>query len=238
MISALNSNGWSSVNAVADQWSYPYPSYLHVCASPLWMNDGKWAGKDLRGGNYQNLFPSFVDRSALYPSFMCFNPYTGVRIGEAKNPGPFRISALNIQSLHCAMNENKLDLHSSHVMALSETCATTYVLDKASKVSAAEWGDMLSLRIQSEGEHLNVAQSRKAVGRAQVFGSQVQCTQGLSACRGRTMSLHCVVLAMQYFTHLMVPSMWHVYMGSIKVSLMPLLRQTVSLRPFSSVLRC
>ena len=37
------------------------------------------------------------------------------------------------------MNENKLDLHSSHVMALSETCATTYVLDKASKVSAA-WG--------------------------------------------------------------------------------------------------
>ena len=138
MLSIPSSNGWRFVNDWMGQWSFPYPSAMHGCVPPLWMNDGNWAGQDRRGDNYMNSF--FYDcygRPALYPNSMCFDPHVAARIGEAKNPGPFRISALNIQSLHCALNENKLVFRDNDVLALSETCATTTVLDKASKVSAA-----------------------------------------------------------------------------------------------------
>ena len=65
------------------------------------------------------------------------SPFTACRVGEAKVPGPFRISALNVQSLHCALNENKMQWHPNQVLALSETCATQFVLDKACKAAAA-----------------------------------------------------------------------------------------------------
>ena len=66
-----------------------------------------------------------------------FSPYTACRVGEAKNPGPFTVAALNIQSLHCALDESKLEWDANDVLALSETCATQFVLDKAQKTAAA-----------------------------------------------------------------------------------------------------
>ena len=75
-----------------------------------------------------------------------FDPYAATRVGESKNPGPFRVSALNIQALHCALDESKVDWESNDVLALSETCATQYVLDKAAKASAAQGRHAFSSR--------------------------------------------------------------------------------------------
>ena len=68
----------------------------------------------------------------------CFDPYVGCRIGEAKVPGPFLVSTLNVQSLNCALNESRLKVRDQQILALSETCATRSVLDRASKVAALE----------------------------------------------------------------------------------------------------
>ena len=102
------------------------------------MNDGEQARQAQRWDKFTNWFIGKDNvRSVLYHNPVFYDPNSATRIGEAKNPGPFKISTLNIQSLHCALNESKLDWHSHQVLALSETCATTLVLDKASKVSAA-----------------------------------------------------------------------------------------------------
>ena len=106
------------------------------------MNEGEQARQWPWGSNYLNLQcykPKGVDcgYNVLY-SACGFSPYNANRVGEAKNPGPFRISALNVQSLHCALDESKLDWEGNDILALSETCATQYVLDKAAKIAASQ----------------------------------------------------------------------------------------------------
>ena len=61
----------------------------------------------------------------------CFDPYVGCRVGEARVPGPFLVSTLNVQSLNCALNESRLKVQEQQILALTETCATRSVLDRA-----------------------------------------------------------------------------------------------------------
>ena len=100
------------------------------------MNDGEKAGRWPWGYNYFEFYGS-VERCPNKRD-VDFSPYTACRVGEAKNPGPFRIAALNIQSLHCALDESKLDWATNDVLALSETCATKFVRDKAAKAAASQ----------------------------------------------------------------------------------------------------
>ena len=100
------------------------------------MNDGEQAGQWPKGANYYE-FDVFRSDLGCPKNVVSYSPYVACRVGEAKNPGPFRVSALNIQSLHCALDESKLDWVSNDVLALSETCATRFVLDKAAKAAAA-----------------------------------------------------------------------------------------------------
>ena len=104
------------------------------------MNEGNQArqwpcGVNVVSYNYDHEFYHELgdDRYLDFVDTCDYDPFSA----EAKVPGPYRISALNIQSLHCALNENKIDWHSSQIMALSETCATQFVLDKAKKASSA-----------------------------------------------------------------------------------------------------
>ena len=120
----------------ACQWDCPLSSVCVACNPSVGMNDGEQAGQLPDWGMYQN---SIVCEGRPLDCIDTLNhdPFAACRVGEAKHPGPFRISALNIQSLHCALNENKLDWTNNQVLALSETCATQYVLDKAAKAAAA-----------------------------------------------------------------------------------------------------
>ena len=113
---------------------------MHGVISPTWMNDDEQVGQvPCDSGNLSwNSFDWCRDDECFAPQYeFNHNPYVACRVGEAKVPGPFRISALNVQSLHCALNENKMQWHFNQVLALSETCATQFVLDKASKAAAA-----------------------------------------------------------------------------------------------------
>ena len=123
------------VNGHCKQWSYP-------C-----MNDGKQAAPRTRSPNsvnslnyqnYQSRWMRHGFEEQLSSLQRVFDPNVGCRIGEAKVPGPFRIATLNVQSLNCAMNEGRLDLMAQDVLALTETCATRAVLDRASKMAAVK----------------------------------------------------------------------------------------------------
>ena len=152
MLPLPGSNGREHDNVLALQWFSPLLIAHHACyASAIlpWMNDGKQAGQWPWWDNYLNLYEYGIDVSCsgYTPEYKIgFSPYVAERVGEAQNPGPFRVSALNIQSLHCALDESTLDWGSNDILALSETCATQFVLDKAAKAAAAHGRHVSSSR--------------------------------------------------------------------------------------------
>ena len=118
---------------------YPHHNFQHAVFSLAWTNDDKQVGQVpcYAGNPYLNSFCRYDDECVHPQRDANHNPYVACRVGEARVPGPFRVSALNVQSLHCALNENKMQWHSNQVLARSETCATQYVLEKATKAAAA-----------------------------------------------------------------------------------------------------
>ena len=100
------------------------------------MNDGEQTGPRQEMGNYHNLrFLNVVGCKYVCDSIL--SPMRATRIGEAKNPGPFEVSCLNIQSINAAVNESRLKMPTHGILALSETCATKVALDKANKYASA-----------------------------------------------------------------------------------------------------
>ncbi|CAE7295757.1 unnamed protein product [Symbiodinium sp. CCMP2592] len=63
--------------------------------------------------------------------------YMGWRVGEAANPGPdfFTISGTNTQSLNSFCDDGRLVSEHAHVLVYTETAATVYVQQKATKLA-------------------------------------------------------------------------------------------------------
>ena len=64
-----------------------------------------------------------------------FNPWLGWRIGEASNPGPTTIAALNVQSLNAFVDDGRFCNDLYDVTIYTETAATLFVQQKATKVA-------------------------------------------------------------------------------------------------------
>ena len=102
------------------------------------MNDGDQTGpRQILGNyvNYTNLGYHVADFDFDESGF--FDPMKANRIGEAKHPGPFVVSCLNIQSLNAAVNESRLEPPVCGLLALSETSATQVGIDKAGKFATS-----------------------------------------------------------------------------------------------------
>ena len=64
-----------------------------------------------------------------------YNPWLGWRIGEASNPGPTTIAALNVQSLNAFVDDGRFCNDLYDVTIYTETAATMFVQQKATKVA-------------------------------------------------------------------------------------------------------
>ena len=65
--------------------------------------------------------------------------YNGIRVGEAQNPGPglMQITGLNVQSLNAFIDDGRFHSGGATITVFSETCATGFVEQKASKQALA-----------------------------------------------------------------------------------------------------
>ena len=65
--------------------------------------------------------------------------YNGIRVGEAQNPGPglMQITGLNVQSLNAFIDDGRFHSGGATISVFSETCATGFVEQKASKQALA-----------------------------------------------------------------------------------------------------
>ena len=65
--------------------------------------------------------------------------YNGIRVGEAQNPGPglMQITGLNVQSLNAFIDDGRFHSGGATISVFSETCATEFVEQKASKQALA-----------------------------------------------------------------------------------------------------
>ncbi|CAE7621051.1 RTase [Symbiodinium sp. CCMP2592] len=88
---------------------------------------------------HEFFFNSDRDNS-FQPHILCnWMWYNGIRVGEAKNPGPatMKITGLNAQSLNSFLDDKRFLASQADVTVFSETCATHFVEQKATKVAHA-----------------------------------------------------------------------------------------------------
>ncbi|CAE7413448.1 unnamed protein product [Symbiodinium sp. CCMP2592] len=104
---------------------------------PFGVDDGNTAGKSFCGAN--SMYNSFYPRTMMEP-FGCIwhpPPWNQLqRVGEAANPGPktglMTVAGLNVQSLNAFLDDGRF-LHAADVVFFSETAATVFVQQKATK---------------------------------------------------------------------------------------------------------
>ncbi|OLQ00466.1 hypothetical protein AK812_SmicGene16871 [Symbiodinium microadriaticum] len=97
--------------------------------------------------------------------------YHGMRVGEAKNPGPpgcMRVSGLNVQSLNCFLDDKRILSGQSDLLICSETCATSFVEQKATKILHAAgrhvaFGKAVDKRVFKDGRDCNTKGQAKGV---------------------------------------------------------------------------
>ena len=94
-----------------------------------------------------------------------------MRVGEAKNPGPpgcMRVSGLNVQSLNCFLDDKRILSGQSDLLICSETCATSFVEQKATKILHAAgrhvaFGKAVDKRVFKDGRDCNTKGQAKGV---------------------------------------------------------------------------
>ena len=107
------------------------------------MNDSLHNWRICHGHNYLNscwdhnlcflyYSPWYLHQSPIEQG--SHSPFTGVRVGEAKKPGPFTLAALNVQALSAFVSDRRILDTSSDIRVFSETAATAHVIDQARKV--------------------------------------------------------------------------------------------------------
>ena len=167
------SNGWVYDNVFSRRWVDPRGHRCWLQNLAYGMNDGNQAGPRPWPGNSRNLgFFNAVGYECN--DLWVHDPMNGCRIGEAKNPGPFQVSCLNIQSLNAAVNEARIAMPEYGILALSETSATQVGLDKAGKMASSKKCHSFHSK---PSKYRNYARGLRSEARGEATGTWVASSQ-------------------------------------------------------------